>query len=96
MPRVTRSQAHPGLDSSDARAPRVRDVHGVDLVGATCTTSSLNVGRGWLVGIMRARRLIHRQLVRVGCSGVTTQGRRCIGGKCIAEKVVEVGSVGLE
>ena len=45
---------------------------------------------------MRARRLTHRQLVRVSCSGVTTQGRRCFGGRCIAEKVVEVGSVGLE
>ena len=56
----------------------------------------LNVGQGWQEGIARARRLIYRQLERVGRRGVTTQGRRCLRGKCIDAKVVEVGSVGLE
>ena len=55
----------------------------------------LNVGRGWQEGIVRARRPIHRQLERVSCSGITAQGRRCFGGTCIVEKVVEVESMGL-
>ena len=55
----------------------------------------LDGGRGWREGIARTRRLIHRQLERVSCSGVTTQRRSCFGGGCIAENV-EVGSVGLE
>ena len=53
----------------------------------------LNVGRGWQDGIVRAHRLIHRQLERVCCRGVTTRGSY-FRGKCIVEKVVEVGSVG--
>ena len=46
----------------------------------------LNVGRVWQEGIVRAHRLIHRQLERVCCRGVTTQGRRYFQGKCIVEE----------